>query len=57
LARNGAEVPFSEEDLKSLMDRKEVDLVVNLNQGNASFDLFTTDLTYDYVKINASYRT
>ena len=57
LARNGAEVPFSEEDLKGLMDRKEVDLIVNLNQGNASFDLFTTDLTYDYVKINASYRT
>lgn len=57
LARNGAEVPFSEEDLKGLMDRKEVDLIVNLNQGNSSFDLFTTDLTYDYVKINASYRT
>lgn len=57
LARNGAEVTFSEEKLKTLMDRKEVDLVVNLNQGNSSFDLFTTDLTYEYVKINASYRT
>lgn len=57
LARNGAEVAFSEDELKGLMDRKEVDLVVNLNQGDASFDLFTADLTYDYVKINASYRT
>lgn len=57
LARNGAEVAFSEEKLKALMDRKEVDLVVNLNEGVSSFDLFTTDLTYDYVKINASYRT
>jgi glutamate N-acetyltransferase / amino-acid N-acetyltransferase len=57
LARNGAEVSFPEERLKVLMDRKEVDLVVNLNEGSSSFDLFTTDLTYDYVKINASYRT
>jgi len=57
LAKNGSEVAFSEEELKNLMDRKEVDLVVNLNQGGASFDLFTTDLTYDYIKINASYRT
>lgn len=57
LASGGAEVSFSEERLKTLMDRKEVDLVVNLNEGKASFDLFTTDLTYDYIKINASYRT
>lgn len=57
LAKDGAEVAFSEEQLKTLMDQKEVNLLVNLNEGRASFDLFTTDLTYDYIKINASYRT
>lgn len=57
LARNGMEIPFSEEALKKRMNKKEVELVVNLNDGRASYDLYTTDLTYDYIKINASYRT
>lgn len=57
LARNGMEVSFNEEYLKKRMNKKEVELVVNLNDGRASYDLFTTDLTYDYIKINASYRT
>ncbi len=57
LAREGVEVPFSEEELKKLMNRKEIEVIVDLHEGKASFDIFTTDLTYDYVKINASYRT
>jgi glutamate N-acetyltransferase/amino-acid N-acetyltransferase len=57
LALEGVEVPFSEEKLKRLMDKKEVDLVVDLHDGKAAYDLYTTDLTFDYVKINASYRS
>ncbi len=57
LAKGGVEIPFDEKKMKKLMDSKEISVVVNLNQGKASFDIFTTDLTYDYVKINASYRT
>lgn len=57
VARGGVEIPFDEEKMKKLMDRKEISVVVDLNQGKASYDIFTTDLTYDYVKINASYRT
>ena len=57
LALDGIEVPFSEEKLKRLMDEKELELVVDLHDGKASFDIFTTDLTFDYIKINASYRT
>jgi glutamate N-acetyltransferase / amino-acid N-acetyltransferase len=57
LARDGVEVPFSEEKLKKLMDKKELELVVDLHDGRASYDLYTTDLTFDYIKINASYRT
>ncbi|MCG4651053.1 bifunctional ornithine acetyltransferase/N-acetylglutamate synthase [Bifidobacterium longum] len=30
---------------------------MNLNQGPASGHAFGCDLTYDYIKINASYRT
>jgi glutamate N-acetyltransferase/amino-acid N-acetyltransferase len=57
LAKNGVEIPFDEQALKKLMNKKEVELVVNLNDGKASYDIYTTDLTYDYIKINASYRS
>jgi glutamate N-acetyltransferase/amino-acid N-acetyltransferase len=57
LVKNGIEVPFNEEYLKKLMNKKDIELVVNLHNGKASYDMFTTDLTYDYIKINASYRS
>ena len=57
LARRGAEVPFSEEEMKKLMDTREIELLIDLHDGRASYDMYTTDLTYDYIKINASYRT
>jgi glutamate N-acetyltransferase/amino-acid N-acetyltransferase len=57
LAREGVEVPFSEERLKGLMAGREIELVVDLHDGRASYDMWTADLTYEYVKINASYRS
>jgi N-acetylglutamate synthase/N-acetylornithine aminotransferase len=32
-------------------------VIVDLHQGKAEFSVFTTDLSIDYVKINASYRS
>lgn len=57
LVKNGVEVPFDEADIKRRMEKKEVELVVDLKEGEALSDIYTTDLTYDYIKINASYRT
>jgi len=57
LVKDSIEVPFDEQELKKMMNRKEIELIVDLNDGKASFDIYTTDLTYDYIKINASYRT
>ncbi len=57
LARGGVEVPFDEEEMKNLMSTKEIEVIVDLHEGKAGFDIFTTDYTYDYIKINASYRT
>ena len=57
LARDGVEVPFNEEHVKRLMNKKQVELIVSLHDGKASFDIYTTDLTYDYIKINAEYHT
>ncbi len=57
LACAGAEVPFSEEKLHGLMSAGEVELLVDLHEGAASYDMYMTDLTYEYIKINASYRS
>jgi glutamate N-acetyltransferase/amino-acid N-acetyltransferase len=57
LAKDGMEVPFDENTMKKLMNKKELEVTVNLHDGKASYDIFTTDLTFDYVKINASYRS
>ena len=39
------------------MDRDEITIRVELERGGASDVLWTCDLSYDYVKINAEYRT
>ena len=57
LAKDGMEVPFDEDKVKKLMNKKELELIVNLHDGKGSYDIYTTDLTFDYVKINASYRS
>jgi len=57
LVKEGVEVPFDEQEMKKRMDKKEVELIVDLHDGKASYDIYTTDLTYDYIKINASYRS
>jgi len=57
LAREGLEVPFDEQEMKKKMDEEELELVLNLYEGKESYDMYTTDFTYDYIKINASYRT
>ncbi len=46
-----------ESKAREVMKRKEVTIVIDLNLGKASAKVFTCDLTEDYVKINASYRT
>jgi glutamate N-acetyltransferase/amino-acid N-acetyltransferase len=57
MVRDGLEVDFSEAKLKKMMDKKEIELVLDLHDGKASYDMYFTDLSYDYIKINASYRS
>ena len=57
VCRDGAGVPFSEEKAKEILLEKEIDILVDLNQGDVSAAAWGCDLTYDYVKINGDYRT
>ncbi len=54
----GKRTDFIEEEVfKYLKENDEIVIKLNLNLGNETFEYLTCDLTYDYVKINAEYRT
>ena len=57
VCKNGAGVPFSEEEAKAVLLEKEIEILVKLNSGDAAATAWGCDLTYDYVKINGDYRT
>ncbi len=42
---------------QAVMDQAEISIVVKLGRGEAIQEVLTCDLSYDYVKINAEYRT
>lgn len=46
-----------EKKVKRVMEKREFTISVILGDGNADWRIWTTDLSYDYVKINASYRS
>ncbi|MDR0571046.1 MAG: bifunctional glutamate N-acetyltransferase/amino-acid acetyltransferase ArgJ [Clostridiales Family XIII bacterium] len=48
---------FDEEAAKRVLSRKVVRLLIDLNLGSESAIAYGCDLTYDYVRINGSYRT
>jgi len=47
---------YNEKDLKEYMKWDAINIEVNLNIGNASYTVYTCDLTHDYIDINADYR-
>lgn len=47
----------AERRIARVVRRKEFTIAVDLGQGACRAELWTTDLSYDYVKINASYRS
>lgn len=57
MVENGEPVPFDEEELIKILKSNEVKIYVSLNQGNGHGFAWGCDLTYDYVQINASYRS
>ena len=57
VCRDGAGIEFSEEQAKAILLEKEIEILVDLNSGDAAATAWGCDLTYDYVKINGDYRT
>ncbi|ACZ08762.1 Arginine biosynthesis bifunctional protein ArgJ [Sebaldella termitidis] len=57
VAKNGMGIDFGEEEVEKILKEEKVGVIVNLNDGNYDATAWGCDLTYDYVKINADYRT
>lgn len=57
VCRQGMAVPFDEAAAKAYLQNDTVTVTVDLHAGSAEATAYGCDLTYDYVKINASYRS
>jgi glutamate N-acetyltransferase / amino-acid N-acetyltransferase len=58
IVRRGQGTGLAKEQQATLvMKKSEYRVRVDFHQGKGRASLFTTDLSYDYVKINASYRS
>jgi glutamate N-acetyltransferase / amino-acid N-acetyltransferase len=57
LFENGIVRKFNDSDMRETMSKKEQLLEIDLGMGKGEATLYTTDLSYDYVKINAEYTT
>ncbi|PYZ95728.1 bifunctional ornithine acetyltransferase/N-acetylglutamate synthase [Alteribacter lacisalsi] len=57
LFKNGVPLPFDEIEGIAYLNQETVSIFVDLGQGEAEATAWGCDLTYDYIKINASYRT
>jgi glutamate N-acetyltransferase/amino-acid N-acetyltransferase len=53
----GRRSSYREEDGQRVMKQSEITVRVDLHRGAASATIWTCDLSYDYVKINADYRS
>ena len=53
----GVASTYTEEAGKAVMSRAEITIHIDLARGDASDTVYTCDLSYDYVKINADYRS
>ena len=58
IVKNGGRAEsYTEEQGQQVMNKEEILIRVILARGNAKQQVLTCDLSYDYVKINAEYRT
>lgn len=57
IIENGVAVDYSEEKASRILSEPEVTAIADVKMGDAKATAWGCDLTYDYVKINADYRS
>lgn len=57
LLKDGTPLDFNEEKMRNILEEKNISVYIDINSGIESFMMMTSDLSYEYVKINAEYST
>ena len=57
IIENGVATDYSEEVATKILSEKEVTAIADIKMGTEEATAWGCDLTYDYVKINADYRS
>ena len=57
LVKDGMDAGFDEDKATELFSQDTVTITVDLNVGDVAVTIWTCDYSYDYIKINADYRT
>ena len=55
--KNGTATDYSEEEATKILSQKKVTVLVDMKEGMSEATAWGCDLTYDYIKINADYRS
>ncbi len=55
--KDGVAASYSEEEATKILSQKKVTVLVDMKEGTCEATAWGCDLTYDYVKINADYRS
>ncbi len=57
LVAGGTPLSYSEEQATAIFAQPEIDVRIELDLGEGQATVWTSDLSYDYVRINGDYRT
>lgn len=57
VCKDGLGLAFDEDKAKEILLENEIEILINLGDGDGCAEAYGCDLTYDYVKINGDYRT
>ncbi len=57
IIEQGVALPYSEEEATKILSEPEVTAIADIKMGDATATAWGCDLTFDYVKINADYRS
>lgn len=57
IIENGVALDYSEDEATKILSEEEVIVIADVKMGDAEATAWGCDLTYDYVKINADYRS
>lgn len=55
--RNGSPIPFCEENAHDVLAESEIRILIDMHQGNGTALAWGCDLTEEYIRINAHYRS